>query len=200
MTVREGERAAQPEHAPAVTARVLAEAFGAFSGFLERKVGSRAVSAEILQVAFVHGTQRNGAEHASESAVQWFYRLLRNAVIDQPRHASSSDQKLTAFRVEVEQKLEPDVALQQAIQQCIAALAGTLPAEQAAALRHIELGGLALSAFADQAGISPSAAQLALADGRAALRRQVVNACGLCAVHGSWNCTCGSRYSGYGNT
>ena len=94
MTVRVAELDAQagPPHAtPRVAARVLADAFGAFSGFLEQKVGSRAVSGEIIQDAFVHGTHKHGAEHAHESAGQWFYRLLRNAVIDLPRYASSSE-------------------------------------------------------------------------------------------------------------
>jgi RNA polymerase sigma-70 factor (ECF subfamily) len=203
MTVRVAEldaQAGQPHAAPALAARVLAGAFGAFSAFLEQKVGSRAVSGEILQDAFVHGTHKHGAEHANESAVQWFYRMLRNAVIDLPRYASSSDQKLTAFRVELEQKLEPEVALEEAIRQCITALTSTLPLEQAAALRAIDLGGVAVGAFADQAGLSASVAQLDLSNGRAALRRQVVNACGLCTIHGSWNCTCGSGFRGYGHT
>src|SRR5260221_2858335 len=67
-----------------------------FLVFLERRVGRRDLAEEILQDAFVRSLSRGGAARlrAYESAVAWFYRLLRNAIVDNPRHASAEHQRL----------------------------------------------------------------------------------------------------------
>ncbi len=51
-----------------------------FLRFVERRVGSRALAEEIVQDAFVHSL--DGDAEIRESVVGWFYRVLRNAVID----------------------------------------------------------------------------------------------------------------------
>jgi DNA-directed RNA polymerase specialized sigma24 family protein len=189
---------AQPENlSPARVADVLVANYRQFASFLENEVGSRAVSEEILQDAFGRGAHNLGAFHAHESAVAWFYRLLRNAVIEQPR-AGSSEHKLTAFRTGIEQRPEPSLELLDAIRRYVAELTNILEPEHAAALRSVELGGTSIDDFAAAAGISPRLALVRVSDARAALRRRVVSSCGICAVHGRWNCTCGSGFMGYG--
>src|SRR5689334_16789747 len=57
-----------------------------FLAFVERRVGGdRALAEEILQDAFVRTLDR--AVEIRESAVGWFYRVLRNAIIDRSRRA-----------------------------------------------------------------------------------------------------------------
>src|SRR5436190_6310187 len=63
---------------PAVL-RILVENHARFLAFLERRVGSRDAAQEILQEAFVRSLSRGGSLRDDESAVAWFYRLLRNA-------------------------------------------------------------------------------------------------------------------------
>lgn len=179
--------------------RALVESYGGFSAFLEQQVGSRAVSVEILQDAFVRGMHKMDSVHANESTVDWFYRLLRSAVIDQPRHSGSFDHQLTAFRIEIEQSPSASGALQRAIHACLGRLAATLDANQAAVISSVELEGDGIGTFAERAGIAASVAEARLASARSALRRQVVSACGTCTVHGCWNCTCGSGIAGYGH-
>src|SRR6516225_4716157 len=55
-----------------------------FLAFLERRVGRRELAEEILQDAFVRGLSRGAGARLrdDESAVAWFYRLLRNALVD----------------------------------------------------------------------------------------------------------------------
>jgi RNA polymerase sigma-70 factor (ECF subfamily) len=188
-----------PENlSPAQVADVLVANYREFSSFLEHEVGSRAVSEEILQDAFGRGAHNLGTLNSHESAVGWFYRLLRNAVIEQPRAAGSFEHKLTAFRTGIEQRLEPSVELRDAIRHYVGELTGILDPEHAAALRSVEFGGTTIDAFAEAAGISPRLAGVRVADARAALRRRVVSSCGVCAVHGRWNCTCGAGFAGYG--
>jgi RNA polymerase sigma-70 factor (ECF subfamily) len=185
---------------PAMVSAVLVANYSEFSRFLEQQVGSGAVSEDILKDAFVHGMHKLDASRPDETTLSWFYRLLRSAVIEQPRYADAFDGKLGAFRAELEQRIEPSADLQAAIRRCLGALAATLEPDHAAALLSIDLGGLTVNDFAGRAGVPAQAAQLRVDAARAALRRQVVSACGTCIVHGCWNCTCGSGLAGYGHS
>lgn len=80
--------ASKPETDAAV-ARLLAN-HRRFLNFLTARVGSREDAEDILQDAFVRGLQKVGQLRDDESAVAWFYRLLRNAVIDHYRRRSAA--------------------------------------------------------------------------------------------------------------
>jgi RNA polymerase sigma-70 factor (ECF subfamily) len=183
---------------PSRIAEVLVASSRSFSSYLESEVGSRAVCNEILQDAFGRGTHSIGVLNAHESAIDWLYRLLRNAVLDQPRSEGSSEPKFSAFRAQIEPQLEPRVALKEALQRYVRELCAVLEPEYAAALRSVELGGATIEGFAEATGISTRLASIRLSNARAALRRCVVSSAGICAVHGRWNCTCGLAFIGYG--
>lgn len=186
------------QHTPAHIAEVLVATSREFSGFLESEVGSRAVSNELLQDAFGRGTHNIGTLNSNESVVSWFYRLLRNAVIDQPRSAGSSEPRFSAFRARVEQQLEPGPSMADAIRRYVEQVSVILEPEYSEALRSVELGGTSIEDYATATGISPRLADVRLSDARAQLRRRVVSSSGICMVHGRWNCTCGSGFIGYG--
>jgi DNA-directed RNA polymerase specialized sigma24 family protein len=63
---------------PAVVVR-LVENHRRFLSFVQKRVGN---AEEILQDALAKGVARAGEIRDEERAVAWFYRLLRNAVID----------------------------------------------------------------------------------------------------------------------
>ncbi len=169
-----------------------------FLGFLERRVGNRALAEDILQDAFVRGMDKLEALRSDESAVAWFYRLLRNSIIDHHRRSGAAERKLAAFGREVEEHLEPNLETRGAICKCVSALAATLNDEYADALRTVEVDGLPVKDFAAQAGISANNAGVRVFRAREALRKQVVRSCGTCADHGCWNCTCAPSTSGCG--
>jgi RNA polymerase sigma factor (sigma-70 family) len=169
-----------------------------FLAFLERRVGSRAIAEDILQDAFVRGIDKLGTLRSDESAVAWFYRLLRNAVIDYQRRRGVSERKLAAFRQEVEERPEPDADLHGAICRCVTDLAGTLKPEYADALQRVEVEGITVKDFAERAGISPNNAGVRIFRAREALRKQVIRSCGTCADHGCLNCTCARTTGGCG--
>jgi len=58
------------------------------------------------------------------------------------------------------------------------------------ALQRIDVDGVAVKAYADDAGISPSNAGVRVFRAREALRKQVARSCGTCAEHGCFDCTC----------
>src|SRR4051812_4380887 len=58
-----------------------------FLAFLMRRVESKEAAEDILQTAFTKGLER-GAEVEDEKVVAWFYRVLRNSIIDHYRKRS----------------------------------------------------------------------------------------------------------------
>lgn len=179
-----GDSAPKPE----VVATLVAH-HRQFLGFLEKRTGDRALAEDLLQEAFVRGLDRLGALRDDESAVAWFYRSLRNAVVDHHRRRGASERSLAALARELE-SAEPSAELERAICRCVAELAETLKPEYADALRSVEVGGVAVKDYAAQRGLSASNAGVRVFRAREALRRQVAAACGTCAEHGCVDCSC----------
>jgi RNA polymerase sigma factor (sigma-70 family) len=189
-----------PEERPTPdVVRVLVGNHRQFLSFLEKRVGSRATAEDILQDAFVRGMGKLDTLRSEESAVAWFYRLLRNAIIDHKRRAGAAERKLGAFGLEMEQSVEADAELRGAICKCVGELAATLKEDYADALRSIELDGVAVKDYAERAGISTNNAGVRVFRAREALRKQVMRSCGTCADHGCLDCTCDKSKGGCGH-
>jgi RNA polymerase sigma-70 factor (ECF subfamily) len=168
----------------------LADSHREFLGFLTRKVGDREVAEDILQEAFARSVSRIESLRSDESAAAWFYRTLRNAVIDHFRRRGASDRAMSALAAELDEAIEPDIETKGAVCQCVRALAGTLKPEYAEALTRVEVDGLSVQAFAEEASITPNNAAVRLFRARDALRKRVKAACGTCADHGCLDCSC----------
>jgi len=180
---------------PAVV-QTLVASHREFLAFLERRVGSRALAEDLLQEAFVRGLDKLGTLRDQESAVAWFYRVLRNALTDHLRRRAVVDRRLTAVAAELEREAEAAGEARGAVCRCVGRLATTLKPEYAEALRRIELDGVAVKDYAAEIGISDSNAAVRVFRARQALRRQVALSCGTCAEHGCVDCTCSSSAAG----
>jgi RNA polymerase sigma-70 factor (ECF subfamily) len=139
---------------------VLLDNHRAFLGYLERRVGDRALAEDILQDAFARTLARPEQAPEGEALVPWFYRTLRNAAIDRE------------------------------VCQCISRLATTLKPDYAEALQAIEVEGQPVTLFAERKGLTAGNAAVRVFRAREALKRRVVESCGTCAEHGCLDCTC----------
>jgi len=160
-----------------------------FLAFVERRVGDRALAEEILQDALVTSLDHVG--EIRESAIGWFYRVLRNAIIDHRRRRAAHERRLQALAAELEAPAD-DPELHRVVCKCVGKLAATLKPEYAEALHRIDVDGTPVKAYADEAGISANNAGVRVFRARQALRKQVARSCGTCAEHGCLDCTCGS--------
>ena len=175
---------------PAVLDRLVAN-HRQFLGFLERRVGSTADAEDILQDAFVKGLERGGQIDDAESAVAWFYRVLRNTLADFYRRRGSEDRALTTWGAREDTVEEPlDPALFDAVCRCALELAPTLPSDQADAIRQVDLNGLSVKEYAEAAGITPNNASVRLHRARRTLRTLVIECCGTCTDHYCVDCDC----------
>ena len=164
-----------------------------FLRFLERRVGSRDEAEDILQEAFVRSLGRTEDLRSSESATAWFYRVLRNAIIDHHRREGTRSRAFERLAAEAEADPgEADAELEAVACACVTALVDTLKPEYGAALRRVDLDGISVRRFAEEAGITPGNAGVRLHRAREALRRQLARSCGTCLEHGCLDCTCGA--------
>ncbi|HET9088325.1 MAG TPA: sigma-70 family RNA polymerase sigma factor, partial [Acidobacteriaceae bacterium] len=169
---------------------VLLERREGFLRFLERRVGSREIAEDILQSGLVRALQQERSLRNEDSAVAWFYRILRNAVIDHYRQQAGSERILEQWAREQEPTVPPDLEMREAICGCIDEFLQDLKPEYREALQQIDLEEKSLKQFAAQVGISASNAGVRVHRARQALKNQLVNACGACAEHGCLRCDC----------
>jgi RNA polymerase sigma-70 factor (ECF subfamily) len=169
---------------------VLLEHRDRFLAFLVKRTGSPALAEEILQDAFVRGFERGGALREEETAIAWFYRLLRNAVVDRARKDDARARGLERWASELASAPAGDDASRAQVCQCVMPLVDSLKPEYAEAIRAIDLDGLEVGALATQAQITANNASVRLHRAREALGRKVRLVCGACAVHQCVDCTC----------
>jgi RNA polymerase sigma-70 factor (ECF subfamily) len=167
----------------------LVENHRRFLAFLERRVGNRAQAEDILQAAFVRGIEKAASIRDTGSAVAWFYRLLRNAVIDHYRRSGTEARLFPAEPDEETAAYEPEIRGE--ICACIRRLLPSLKPEHAEMIERVDLNEEPLAAVAGTLGITPNNAAVRLHRARGGLRKQLERSCGTCATHGCLDCGCG---------
>ncbi len=163
----------------------------AFLGFLARRTGDQALAEDLLHDAFARSLDRLDTLRDEESAVAWFYRVLRNAVIDHRRRHATAAKALDGLAAELDASpANAPEALHAAVCRCVAGLADTLKPEYAAVLRRVEVEEVSVKDYAAEAGITPNNAAVRAFRAREALRARVKECCGRCADAGCVDCTC----------
>ena len=171
---------------------VLLDNHRQFLGFLQKRVGDRALAEDILQDAFVR-TLGKTEGIPEEALVPWFYATLRNAVVDRYRRDQSRNRALEALAHELDRERDAASDTDREICACVTRVAATLKPEYADALARVEVGGATLKEYAAEAGLTPNNAGVRVHRARQALKARLKESCGLCAEHGCVDCTCGSR-------
>ena len=173
----------------ATAVHTLVGSHRALLAFVEKRVGSRALAEDILQDAFVRGLTRSDDV---ESTLAWFYRVLRNAIIDRGRRLGAERRALDAFARELGDSTVTPVETRQTACQCLLSLAQTLEPSYQSAIQRVDVEGQSVKEFALAEGISDNNASVRLHRARRALRKRVMQSCGTCAEHGCLDCHCGA--------
>lgn len=161
-----------------------------FLGFVQRRVADSSQAEDILQAAYIRALQHGGELRAEESVVAWFYRILRNAVIDHYRRRATEGKALEAWGQELETEVSPSYEIQNEVCACLGPVLDALTPNYAELLRAVDLNEQPLSDFARQHNLSTTNAGVRAHRARAALRKQLIRTCGVCAKHACIDCTC----------
>ena len=164
-----------------------------FLRFLEARVRDRAAAEDILQAAFVRSMERADTIRDPESVVAWFYRLLRNAIIDHYRKAGRDAWNVEAEKAEA--TLAYEAELKGVVCACVDTLIPTLKPEYAEMIQRVDLKEERLADVADALGITTNNATVRLHRARQGLKKQLERSCGTCATHGCLDCGCGAGAS-----
>src|SRR5918995_2481345 len=88
-------------------AQVLVDNHRRFLSFLARRVPSREIAEDILQDAFVRGITKAPDIRDNEAITAWFYRVLRNAVVDHYRRAGAEQRAYAQVLAEADDSVTP---------------------------------------------------------------------------------------------
>jgi RNA polymerase sigma-70 factor (ECF subfamily) len=162
-----------------------------FIRFVRQRVESDAAAEEIVQTAFVRGVEHMSELDEAESVTAWFYRILRNAIVDHYRRKDAAGRALARVATELPAALtEAQLDDQRRVCACVQALASTLKPEYANILQGVDVEEHSLSEVAVRQGITTNNATVRLHRARRALRERVIDTCRTCAEHGCFDCTC----------
>jgi RNA polymerase sigma-70 factor (ECF subfamily) len=161
-----------------------------FLHFVQRRVDSAATAEDIIQSAYIRAIEHAPALRNEESAVAWFYRILRNAVIDHYRHRAAEDHALEQWAQDLATEMAPDPQTEEIVCCCIDQVLHTIKPSYGEILRSIDLAGQSLETFAAEAGITAGNAAVRIHRARQALKKELIRVCSICARLASVNSTC----------
>jgi RNA polymerase sigma-70 factor (ECF subfamily) len=167
--------------------RVVAQ-HAKFLSFLSARVEDRATAEDILQSAYLKAVEHGSEIRDDESTVAWFYRILRNAIIDHYRRRAARTSAQEAFAAEVPVSYEAEVT--QTACACIGDVILGLKSEYRTAIERVDLAGMSVEAFAKSQDTSANNASVRLHRARRAVAKKLTTVCGACAEHKCLDCTC----------
>ena len=174
----------------AVLGRITAH-HSEFLRFIAARVGEPAAAEDILQSAYVKALEHGSQLRDEESVVAWFYRILRNAIIDHYRRGSARSKAHELFGAETPTSYEAE--LEQRVCACIGDVISDLKTEYREAIEHVDLAGESVESFAKLQNTTANNASVRLHRARKAVAKQLVQVCGVCAEHKCLDCTCRKR-------
>jgi RNA polymerase sigma factor (sigma-70 family) len=173
----------------------LLENESAFRQFVRRRVGDEFVADDILQQSLIRAVERHHSLRNEESAVAWFYRILRHTLADYYRSRGAEVRRNEAFLQQLTvsgRHLEPSLdEAKETVCTCLHRLLPGLRGNYAELIRRIDLEGESPEHVAEELNISRNNLTVRLHRARQALRTSLEDACGICSRHGCLNCVCG---------
>ena len=166
---------------------MLIENHARFLAFVRRRVEAKEAAEDILQAAYLKALQR-GSSVRSGHALVWFYRELRNAVIDHYRRSAVADR--TVQVEEAAQTMVVNAPDSPNVCPYASKELTRLRTEYGSALTEVDMGAAKVGEYALQVGISSNNASVRLHRARKALRNRLETICGSCAGTGCFDCNC----------
>jgi RNA polymerase sigma factor (sigma-70 family) len=161
-----------------------------FLQFVRKRVDSTDTAEDIIQSAYTRAIEQASTLRSEESGPAWFYRILRNAVIDHYRHHAAEDRALERWAHDLATETAPDPGTQEIVCECITGAILTMKPAYSEILQSVDLAETSLETFAKKTGITTGNAAVRVHRARQALKKQLTKICGTCAKHGCINCTC----------
>jgi RNA polymerase sigma-70 factor (ECF subfamily) len=167
----------------------------AFRAYLRKRLDQDHLIEDLWQHSLTRAVERHHELKNTESAVPWFYRILRHAVADYYRAKAAELRKTEGLSNEMELHEENQVPALDAVRPTVCACLGSLLSElrpaYAEVITRIDLQGEQPATVAKDLRLTGNNLTVRLHRARQALKHALEDACGVCTKHGCVNCTCG---------
>lgn len=165
-----------------------------FHAFLRRRVSDNVVAEDLLQQSLMRAVERHRDLQKADNAVSWFYRILRNAVVDYYRAQAADSRKTQGLLQEMvaagEDRIPSLDDARTTVCACLDDVMKDLRPAYADLIRRIDLGGESPAVMARELNVTTNNLTVRLHRARQSLRSSLESACGICTKHGCLNCTC----------
>ena len=168
--------------------RVLTENLERFRAFAQSRLGDQELAADVVQDALLKALKAPVRLETGDNLVAWFYRILRNTIVDLHRRKASQLKALEQFGHELDDA--PDEETRQFICGCIHRLLPALRPEYAEVLRRIDFEEQSSAEVAARLGVTPGNLKVRLHRARQQLKERLIETCQMCAAHGCLDCEC----------
>ena len=174
--------------------------------FIARRVSRPEDADDILSIVFLRMAKSLDNLREQDRILGWMYAITRNAITDYYRSAPHRRELAVDSVPDNRPDGEPDAdeTAEKELASCLVPMLSGLPAEQAAAVRMVDLDARTNAAAASEVGISVSGMKSRVQRGRAALQAQLHACCQISQdrtghVHDyeprSGSCDCGATPS-----
>lgn len=166
----------------------LIQHLDAFVGFVRSRTGDPELAADLVQDCLLKAFKSDHMPEDVEGVVTWFYRILRNAIIDVHRRRQTQNQVMEKLAGEMPEVMTLEDGKQ--VCGCGMKLMPALPAKDAELLRRVDMGEESITEMAKETGERVNTLNVRLLRARRRLREQVERTCRTCAQHGCLDCDC----------
>lgn len=165
-----------------------------FQWFVASRVGDVALAEDLLQDSLVRALRHGEKLRRGESAVAWFYRILRHAISDHYRNRAAEDRRserlLADMQARGEDVSEPPPEWDTAVCACFHGLLPSLKPRYAEVIRRVDLNPEPKRKIARDMKLSVATMDVLLYRARQALRKRLELFCGACSREGCLKCFC----------
>jgi RNA polymerase sigma factor (sigma-70 family) len=167
-----------------------------FVGFARKRLGDPELAADAVQESLLKALKAADQIRDEENARAWFYRILRQTIIDLYRRRGAHDRALA----ELENNLNspPDTEEERIVCACMERLLPAVNPQYGLLINRLDFNEEAPDTMAASLGISRNNLNVRLHRARQQLKRRLEENCRVCAKHGCLDCQCGTDAKAHG--
>lgn len=162
-----------------------------YLAFVRQRISDPDLAEDILQEALLRALRAAPDVQTDDQLAAWFYRVLRNAIVDTYRRRGVQARHTTPLHDDLEL---PDLSEsdERSLCDCFRALLPALRPDYATVLSAVDLDGRRPAEVAGELGLTTNNLNVRRHRARQALRELLETTCRVCADHGCLDCTCES--------
>jgi RNA polymerase sigma factor (sigma-70 family) len=176
-----------PDVTPPLPINTLLEHRARFLSFVQSRVPDRATAEDLLQSAYAR-VIADGSKVPAGHALPWFYRVLRNAIID--RHRRSESELRGLLEWERDPTSRPPAATGRRLCGCTRTALSSLNPRYIRIIEAVDLEGRPVVDVARQEGLTSANAYVRLHRARRLLADRLRGICRSCAETACVDCYC----------